>query len=167
MTKKNKILLSSYGFFRQDLAKRTIGPRGREVLDQLMPKLIAKIYHRDDINRILQRIILLLISIVSRTTYLELILESEQVLTHVIRLCAASPMIAEQLARHPLLLDELIDPSHFTSHYPLLLIAMNYANIYCVLMKMMMNSSLKHCGNSNKLSFYALLLKILLACFRL
>ncbi|WGO83982.1 bifunctional [glutamate--ammonia ligase]-adenylyl-L-tyrosine phosphorylase/[glutamate--ammonia-ligase] adenylyltransferase [Arsenophonus apicola] len=103
--------------FRQDLAKRTIGPRGREVLDQLMPKLIAKIYHRDDINRILQRIIPLLISIVSRTTYLELILESEQVLTHVIRLCAASPMIAEQLARHPLLLDELIDP--FSLYQPL------------------------------------------------
>lgn len=103
--------------FRQDLAKRTIGPRGREVLDQLMPKLIAKIYHRDDINRILQRIIPLLISIVSRTTYLELILESEQVLTHVIRFCAASPMIAEQLARHPLLLDELIDP--FSLYQPL------------------------------------------------
>lgn len=114
---KKQNIIKQLWLFRQDLAKRTIGPRGREVLDQLMPKLIAKIYHRDDINRILQRIIPLLISIVSRTTYLELILESEQVLTHVIRLCAASPMIAEQLARHPLLLDELIDP--FSLYQPL------------------------------------------------
>ncbi|WGL94975.1 bifunctional [glutamate--ammonia ligase]-adenylyl-L-tyrosine phosphorylase/[glutamate--ammonia-ligase] adenylyltransferase [Arsenophonus nasoniae] len=114
---KKQNIIKQLWLFRQDLAKRTIGPRGREVLDQLMPKLIAKIYHRDDINRILQRIIPLLISIVSRTTYLELILESEQALTHVIRLCAASPMIAEQLARHPLLLDELIDP--FSLYQPL------------------------------------------------
>lgn len=75
-----------------------------------MPKLIAKIYHIDDIDSILLRIIRLLLSIVSRTTYLELILEPEQVFTHVICLCAASLMIVEQLACHPLLLDELIDP---------------------------------------------------------
>lgn len=60
-----------------------------------MPKLIVKISHRDDINSILQRIIPLLLSIVSRTTYLELILESEQVLPHAIRLYAVSPMLAE------------------------------------------------------------------------
>lgn len=114
---KKQNIIKQLWLFHQDLAKRTIGPRGRDVLDQLMPKLIAKISHRDDINSILQRIIPLLLSIVSRTTYLELILESEQVLTHVIRLCAASPMIAEQLASHPLLLDELIDP--FSLYQPL------------------------------------------------
>lgn len=114
---KKQNIIKQLWLFHQDLAKRTIGPRGRDVLDQLMPKLIAEIYHRDDINRIFQRIIPLLISIASRTTYLELILESEQVLTHLIRLCAASPMIAEQLTRHPLLLDELIDP--FSLYQPL------------------------------------------------
>ncbi|MEH2726331.1 bifunctional glutamine synthetase adenylyltransferase/deadenyltransferase, partial [Klebsiella pneumoniae] len=30
---------------------------------------------------------------------------------HLITLCAASPMVASQLARHPLLLDELLDPN--------------------------------------------------------
>lgn len=61
----------------------------------------------------------LLLSIVSRTTYLELMLEFDEVLTHVIRLCAASPMIAEQLARHPLLLDELLDPQSLYQPLPL------------------------------------------------
>ncbi|OTA19889.1 glutamine-synthetase adenylyltransferase [Xenorhabdus beddingii] len=105
--------------FRQDVSKRTIGPRGRDVLDQLMPRLLAKIGGREDANTVLARIIPLLLSIVSRTTYLELMLESEQVMIHVIRLCAASPMIASQLTRHPLLLDELLDPKSLYQPLPM------------------------------------------------
>lgn len=105
--------------FRQDLGKRTIGPRGRDVLDHLLPKLLAKLVSQPDAQRVLQRLTPLLLSIVSRTTYLELLLESDVVLTHVVRLCAASPMIAVQLARHPLLLDELLDPASLYQPLPL------------------------------------------------
>ncbi|MCW2257921.1 glutamate-ammonia-ligase adenylyltransferase [Providencia alcalifaciens] len=105
--------------FRYDLNKRTIGPRGRDVLDDLMPKLLAKVSERTDAGQVVERLTPLLLSIVSRTTYLELILEFDEVLTHVIRLCAASPMITEQLARHPLLLDELLDPKSLYQPLPL------------------------------------------------
>ena len=105
--------------FRHDLNKRTIGPRGRDVLDDLMPKLLAKVGEREDAGQVIERMTPLLLSIVSRTTYLELMLEFDEVLTHVIRLCAASPMIAEQLARHPLLLDELLDPQSLYKPLPL------------------------------------------------
>ncbi|MDV5226506.1 bifunctional [glutamate--ammonia ligase]-adenylyl-L-tyrosine phosphorylase/[glutamate--ammonia-ligase] adenylyltransferase [Providencia rettgeri] len=105
--------------FRHDLNKRTIGPRGRDVLDDLMPKLLAKVGERADAGQVIERLTPLLLSIVSRTTYLELMLEFDEVLTHVIRLCAASPMIAEQLARHPLLLDELLDPKSLYQPLPL------------------------------------------------
>ncbi|OAT33698.1 bifunctional [glutamate--ammonia ligase]-adenylyl-L-tyrosine phosphorylase/[glutamate--ammonia-ligase] adenylyltransferase [Proteus myxofaciens] len=105
--------------FRQDIAKRTIGPRGRDVLDILMPKLLAKVCQKAQASMILKRITPLLLSIVSRTTYLELMQESDEVLTHVVRLCAASPMIAEQLAIHPLLLDELLDPNTLYQPLPL------------------------------------------------
>ncbi len=105
--------------FRQDVSKRTIGPRGRDVLDQVMPRLLEKIGARKDASIVLTRITSLLLSIVSRTTYLELMLESEQVMTHVIRLCAASPMVASQLAHHPLLLDELLDPKSLYQPLPL------------------------------------------------
>ncbi|RCU08799.1 hypothetical protein DVA78_18585, partial [Acinetobacter baumannii] len=59
----------------------------------------------------LARITPLLTGIVTRTTYLELLSEFPGALKHLITLCAASPMVASQLARHPLLLDELLDPN--------------------------------------------------------
>ncbi|CAM3300944.1 MULTISPECIES: bifunctional [glutamate--ammonia ligase]-adenylyl-L-tyrosine phosphorylase/[glutamate--ammonia-ligase] adenylyltransferase [Yersinia] len=102
--------LSTLASFRHDVDKRTIGPRGRDKLDQLMPRLLAEVCPRRDADIALSRLIQLLLSIVTRTTYLELLLEYHAALTHVIKLCAASPMVASQLARYPLLLDELLDP---------------------------------------------------------
>ncbi len=104
-------LLEQLTDFRRDMAKRTIGPRGREVLDQLMPRLLGEICPRPDADSVLRRLAPILLSIVSRTTYLELLLEYPKALVHLIRLCAASEMIASQLALHPLLLDELLDPA--------------------------------------------------------
>ncbi|MDR7344757.1 glutamate-ammonia-ligase adenylyltransferase [Pantoea alhagi] len=97
--------------FRQDVDKRTIGPRGRLALDQLMPRLLHEVCARADADITLQRLIPLLLGVVTRTTYLELLTESPGALKQLIRLCAASPMIASQLARYPLLLDELLDPA--------------------------------------------------------
>lgn len=97
--------------FRQDTDKRTIGPRGRQVLDQLMPRLLCEACSRSDAPLPLSRLTPLLLGIVTRTTYLELLTEYPGALKHLITLCAASPMIASQLARYPLLLDELLDPN--------------------------------------------------------
>ncbi|MDU4391877.1 MAG: bifunctional [glutamate--ammonia ligase]-adenylyl-L-tyrosine phosphorylase/[glutamate--ammonia-ligase] adenylyltransferase, partial [Klebsiella michiganensis] len=96
--------------FRKELDKRTIGPRGRQVLDHLMPHLLADVCSRDDVPVPLSRLMPLLTGIVTRTTYLELLSEFPGALKHLITLCAASPMVASQLARYPLLLDELLDP---------------------------------------------------------
>ncbi|MEY4921756.1 MAG: hypothetical protein RLY17_473 [Pseudomonadota bacterium] len=103
-------LLTTINNFRHDVDKRTIGPRGREVLDQLMPRLFAEVCPRPDANIALSRLIQLLLRIVTRTTYLELLVEYHATLKHVIRLCSASPMVASQLACYPLLLDELLAP---------------------------------------------------------
>lgn len=97
--------------FRKELDKRTIGPRGRQVLDHLMPHLLSDVCAREDAAVTLSRITALLVGIVTRTTYLELLSEFPAALKHLISLCAASPMIASQLARYPLLLDELLDPN--------------------------------------------------------
>ncbi|WP_294611150.1 bifunctional [glutamate--ammonia ligase]-adenylyl-L-tyrosine phosphorylase/[glutamate--ammonia-ligase] adenylyltransferase [uncultured Gilliamella sp.] len=95
--------------FRNDISKRTIGVRGREILDQLMPRLLAVIGDEKQVLTILSRILPLLVNIVSRTTYLELLLEYPTALKQLIRLCSASPMISNQLTHYPILLDELID----------------------------------------------------------
>ncbi|EFE9377886.1 bifunctional [glutamate--ammonia ligase]-adenylyl-L-tyrosine phosphorylase/[glutamate--ammonia-ligase] adenylyltransferase, partial [Escherichia coli] len=106
-----KQVLTLIADFRKELDKRTIGPRGRQVLDHLMPHLLSDVCAREDAAVTLLRITALLAGIVTRTTYLELLSEFPAALKHLISLCAASPMIASQLARYPLLLDELLDPN--------------------------------------------------------
>lgn len=61
--------------FRKELDKRTIGPRGRQVLDHLMPHLLSDVCAREDAAVTLSRITALLVGIVTRTTYLELLSE--------------------------------------------------------------------------------------------
>lgn len=95
--------------FRKDISKRTIGVRGRDILDQLMPNVFALACEEPNRLTILPRLLQLLVNIVSRTTYLELLVEFPTALKQLIRLCAASPMISDQLMRYPILLDELID----------------------------------------------------------
>jgi len=97
--------------FRHELDKRPIGQRGRQVLDHLMPHLLSDVCSREDAPVPLSRLTPLLTGIVTRTTYLELLSEFPGALKHLISLCAASPMVASQLARYPILLDELLDPA--------------------------------------------------------
>jgi len=105
--------------FKQDLAKKTLGPRGREVLNKLMPKIFSAIYSHQDARFGLPRVLHLLHKIVTRTTYLELLDEHQAALVQLVRLCTASPMISEQLGRYPILLDELIDPQQLYNPIPL------------------------------------------------
>ena len=48
-------------------------------------------------------------AVIGRSTYLTLLRESANARTQLLRLCAASPWLAEELARHPVLLDQLLD----------------------------------------------------------
>ncbi len=98
--------------FKGEISKKTLGPRGREVLNRLMPKVFAAVFAHKNAQFGFSRVLHLLQNIVTRTTYLELLDEHPAALTQLVRLCTASPMISEQLARYPILLDELIDPKH-------------------------------------------------------
>jgi glutamate-ammonia-ligase adenylyltransferase len=95
--------------FKNEISKKTLGPRGRDVLNRLMPKLFQVIFTEDKGRFGFARVLHLLQNIVTRTTYLELLDENPAALTQLVQLCIASPMISEQLARYPILLDELID----------------------------------------------------------
>ncbi len=97
--------------FKRELSKRTLGPRGREVLNHVMPKLFEKAFANKDVEFGLPRVLHVLNRISTRTTYLELLDEHPGALTQLVRLCTARPMISELLGKFPILLDELLDPN--------------------------------------------------------
>ena len=96
--------------FRDETNKRAIGRRGREVLGKLMPLLIQHFYQASHGKVELERVLTVLERVLTRTAYLELLLENEGALVHLIKLCHMSQWLAEHIAKYPILLDELIDP---------------------------------------------------------
>ncbi|WP_438865469.1 bifunctional [glutamate--ammonia ligase]-adenylyl-L-tyrosine phosphorylase/[glutamate--ammonia-ligase] adenylyltransferase [Neptunicella sp.] len=102
-----------YADFREEMQHRPIGQRGRESLDKLMPAILHTALHTktEDYSQLLQRLFQVIKSICRRTAYLELLVENPGAMQQLIRLCNASPWIAEQLSRFPLLLDELLNPA--------------------------------------------------------
>ncbi|MGC3873660.1 bifunctional [glutamate--ammonia ligase]-adenylyl-L-tyrosine phosphorylase/[glutamate--ammonia-ligase] adenylyltransferase [Halomonas sp. GXIMD04776] len=84
---------------------------GQERLDALMPLLLAAMTESDAPDTALERTLPLVEAVLRRTAYLALLRENPDALDHLVALCAASPWIAEQLARHPVLLDELLTPA--------------------------------------------------------
>ncbi|RKZ79870.1 MAG: bifunctional [glutamate--ammonia ligase]-adenylyl-L-tyrosine phosphorylase/[glutamate--ammonia-ligase] adenylyltransferase [Gammaproteobacteria bacterium] len=91
-------------------ACRNLGNTGRERLERLLPLLVQAASEVKNSDACLERLIPLLESIMRRTAYMSLLIENPLALSQLIKLCAASPMISHQLARHPVLLDELLDP---------------------------------------------------------
>lgn len=92
----------------QEWLKRPIGVRGREVLRKLLPQIADQVFRQSNYLLLLPRVLNIVDKITTRTTYLELLLEKEQILPQLLNLCGKSMMIAEQIARHPMLLDELM-----------------------------------------------------------
>ncbi|MCM2680386.1 bifunctional [glutamate--ammonia ligase]-adenylyl-L-tyrosine phosphorylase/[glutamate--ammonia-ligase] adenylyltransferase [Echinimonas agarilytica] len=91
--------------------KRQLGPRGRDALEHLMPKLLGCVCELAQPAQHLAAILGVIEPILTRATYLELLVESEQALAQLVLLCSSSGWIASELARHPMLLDELLDPA--------------------------------------------------------
>ncbi|MDP4789760.1 MAG: bifunctional [glutamate--ammonia ligase]-adenylyl-L-tyrosine phosphorylase/[glutamate--ammonia-ligase] adenylyltransferase, partial [Haliea sp.] len=87
----------------------TLQAEGRERLQQFMPRLLLACTEAADPDRALQRILPLVNAVLRRSAYLALLLENPPALADLVLLCDASPWIAEQLQRHPVLLDELLD----------------------------------------------------------
>jgi glutamate-ammonia-ligase adenylyltransferase len=84
---------------------------GRERLDQFMPQLVRACAEVEDPDLALSRVLPLVVAVVRRSAYLVLLMENPAALEELALLCGASPWIAEQMARHPALLDEFLDRS--------------------------------------------------------
>ncbi|MEJ6078471.1 bifunctional [glutamate--ammonia ligase]-adenylyl-L-tyrosine phosphorylase/[glutamate--ammonia-ligase] adenylyltransferase [Vibrio sp. 1-Bac 57] len=95
---------------KEDISRRPIGPRGQATIDKLLPRIIALTCAFSHPDSLFERIHHLILNIMRRTAYLELLNENEGALNQLLKLCSASPRVSAQLARHPILLDELLDP---------------------------------------------------------
>lgn len=82
---------------------------GRERLNSFMPQMLKACVHSEEPDELLRRLLPLINSVLRRTAYLVLLLENPSAAKQLYTLCAASPWISEQMARYPVLLDELLD----------------------------------------------------------
>ena len=89
---------------------RALQAAGRERLDRFMPLFLAAAARSAQPSLLLLRAMPLVEAVLRRSAYLVLLTENPAALAQVVTLCTASPWIAQELARHPVLLDELIDP---------------------------------------------------------
>ncbi len=97
--------------FRDECAGKAIGPRGREILNRLMPCLFKSFAEMPDhAATTFGRVSKLLLTICQRTTYLQLLQENPRACGQLLKLCSGSELIASQLTEHPVLLDELLMP---------------------------------------------------------
>ncbi|MGQ4878032.1 bifunctional [glutamate--ammonia ligase]-adenylyl-L-tyrosine phosphorylase/[glutamate--ammonia-ligase] adenylyltransferase [Billgrantia sp. LNSP4103-1] len=115
-------MLEEAGFNEPDVAQRRLATlrQSRQVqsmqrigydrLEALMPLLLDAAAASDAPDIALERVLPLIEAVLRRTAYLALLRENPEALSHLMGLCGASPWIAEQLARYPLLLDELLTP---------------------------------------------------------
>jgi [glutamine synthetase] adenylyltransferase / [glutamine synthetase]-adenylyl-L-tyrosine phosphorylase len=96
-------------------AYRDLSSKGRERLDALMPMLLEAVGRSDSADTTLPRVLNLLEAIIRRTSYIALLIENPMVLSQLVKLTGVSPWVTGMLTRHPILLDELLDPRRLYS----------------------------------------------------
>jgi len=89
---------------------RQIDSDARRRLHKFMPNLLLLLKESERPLTALTRCIALVEKILRRSAYLALLNENSQVLARLVSFCERSAYISEQLERHPVLLDELLDP---------------------------------------------------------
>ena len=78
-------------------------------IQQLLLKVLEKMAAYDDAVTLLNRVLEIVSAIVGRPVYLSLLLEYPSAMQQMLDLCAASQWFANELARYPILLDELLN----------------------------------------------------------
>ena len=107
--------LKNLNDLRNSSQLRSMQRLGRERLDAFIPRLMAQAVEHDDPDLVLERVLPLVEAVARRSAYLVLLTENPDALRRLLTLCAASPWIAEQIARFPLLLDELLNEGRLFS----------------------------------------------------
>ena len=103
-------VFSALADLRTGGATRALSLNGRRRLDRLIPRVLDAAGSAEDPDAAMTRVLDLIRTVQQRTNYLALLLENRSALNHLIRFADISPWIVAFLSRHPVLLDELLDP---------------------------------------------------------
>ncbi|WP_049723495.1 bifunctional [glutamate--ammonia ligase]-adenylyl-L-tyrosine phosphorylase/[glutamate--ammonia-ligase] adenylyltransferase [Gilvimarinus polysaccharolyticus] len=97
---------------RQSRPVLSMQASSRTRLDMFMPRLLHALDQAPEIEASegLKRVLPFIQAVARRSAYLVLLVENPTAMQQLVRLSAASPWIADQLANHPILLDELLTP---------------------------------------------------------
>jgi glutamate-ammonia-ligase adenylyltransferase len=95
--------------FAGGAALRGLSARGRARLDRLLPALLAAVARSEQPAVTTARLLRLLQAVLGRTSYLALLDEHPLARERLVEVMARSVLLAERLAAHPLLLDDLLD----------------------------------------------------------
>ncbi|WP_163835532.1 bifunctional [glutamate--ammonia ligase]-adenylyl-L-tyrosine phosphorylase/[glutamate--ammonia-ligase] adenylyltransferase [Spartinivicinus ruber] len=82
---------------------------GKDRIDQFMPFMLSMATEQESPDDCLFNVLPFIESVLRRTAYLVLLIENPHALEQLLKLCVASPWIAETIAKYPMLLDELLD----------------------------------------------------------
>ncbi|MDX1517539.1 MAG: bifunctional [glutamate--ammonia ligase]-adenylyl-L-tyrosine phosphorylase/[glutamate--ammonia-ligase] adenylyltransferase [Woeseiaceae bacterium] len=104
--------------FRDTPATRKIGKAAAERLQTFMPRLLRLSGERTNPARALRRSLSVVERVLRRSAYLALLNENRLAAERLVRLCEKSSYIAAELARFPVLLDELLDPRLLSEPVP-------------------------------------------------
>lgn len=96
--------------FANEAITRQIDSVSRERLQHFIPRLVREVMACTRPGLVLARVLGIVERILRRSAYLSLLNENQAVLKRLVDLCDRSNYIAEQIARFPVLLDELLDP---------------------------------------------------------
>ncbi len=96
--------------FLEIVKSREVSLQSRKRINLLVPHIMKASAVSEDPGQVLKRILQLIKAVRGRSCYVSLLIENTDALVHLVRLAGASPWIMSFLSRHPLLLDELLDP---------------------------------------------------------
>jgi [glutamine synthetase] adenylyltransferase / [glutamine synthetase]-adenylyl-L-tyrosine phosphorylase len=94
--------------FRKDRVYKTLADESRQRFSRFMPLLLATLAQEKTPSLGYERVMKMVEAVARRTAYLVLLAENPGAMKQFVRLCTASPFVAEFLSKHPVLLDELL-----------------------------------------------------------
>lgn len=112
-TADSDAVLAFLSRLREGVLYRRLDQTGQSRLTALIPRLVRAARGLDEAPLVLPRLATIIEAVGRRTAYFALMNENPAALERLTEICARSDFLVGQIAAHPLLLDELLDPRIF------------------------------------------------------